>query len=73
MKMISRNAVFRLLDKDGIVFRKTIEELPTVELHMCKDCKHASKAGECLLLYGPQLVCLSSMARMERADADDDA
>ena len=73
MKMISRDAVLRLLDEDGIVFRKTVEALPAVELHMCKDCAIASKAGECLLLDGPQVVCLSSMARMERADADDGA
>ena len=72
MKLISRDAVLRLLDEDGIVFRKTVEALPAVELYMCKDCKHASKTGECLLLDGPQVVCLSSMARMERIDADDE-
>lgn len=70
MKMISRDEVLRLLDEDGVVFRKTIERLPTVELYMCKECKHGSKAGECLLLDGPQVVCLSSMARMERTDAE---
>lgn len=32
MKMISRDEVLRLLDEDGIVFRKTIERLPTYEI-----------------------------------------
>ena len=72
MKMISLDTVLRLLDEDGIIFRKTIEALPAIELYMCKDCKHASKTGECLLLDGPQVVCLSSHARMEGINTNDD-
>ena len=59
MKMISLDAILRILDEDGIVFRKTIEELPTNELYMCKDCKYGSKTGECLLPGGPEVACLS--------------
>ena len=47
MKVISRDAVLRLLDENGVVFRKTIEELPTFDISFeyagwsdkCKDCQ----------------------------------
>ena len=47
MKVISLDAVLRLLDENGVVFRKTIEELPTFDIQIeyaghsdkCKDCQ----------------------------------
>lgn len=42
MKMISRDEVLRLLDEDGIVFRKTIERLPTYEIPDQHHDKNAS-------------------------------
>lgn len=61
MKMISRDEVLRLLDEDGIVFRKTIERLPTYEIPDQHPDKNTSltkdeviKALECI---SGMLVC----------------
>ena len=54
MKVISKDAVLRLLDENGVVFRKTIEDMPALELVTCEKCEFGA-AGQCMLTAGAWL------------------
>ena len=66
MKVISRDAVLRILDElgAGVALRMIVGDLPAFDLVACEHCVYGSDAGNCMLTAGGQVeACINGKER----------
>ncbi len=74
VELISRAAVLRMLDENGVVFRGEIEKIPAVDavpVVRCRDCKHSIENAKhidvaCEWSSDPDFYCAAG----ERRDSE---